>query len=268
MSDVVIFDHLAIGVESWEDAYPRFAVRLGGAWSHGGDTGEFAPYQLVYAHDMRLEFIAPGARPGGFMRRFIDRNGPSPHHLTFQVPSLVDALDRLRAIGIDTLGGRNETYWKEAFLHPKQAGMGTLIQLAEADKDLVGGFASPAPEGFPESAGKPLGISWVGLTVASLDTAGTLFADQLSGHVRHGGRGWFLVSWGTGHNLLVRERAETPGGAGLWLAHGLGVDHVMFGSPELTPGDLEDGSTQAVRMPYEPSTGVAVLQAWQDVDRQ
>lgn len=186
MSDVVIFDHLAIGVESWEDAYPRFAVHLGGSWSHGGDAGEFAPYQLIYAHDMRLEFISPGARPGGFMRRFIDRNGPGPHHLTFQVPSLVDALDRLRAIGIDTLGGRNETYWKEAFLHPKQAGMGTLIQLAESDKDLVGGFTSPAPEGFPESAGKPCAISWVGLTVASLDTARTLFADQLRGHVRQG----------------------------------------------------------------------------------
>jgi methylmalonyl-CoA/ethylmalonyl-CoA epimerase len=264
----VIFDHLAIGVESWRDAYPRFAVRLGGVWSHGGDVGQFAPCQLVYEHGMRLEFIAPGSRPDGFMRRFIDRNGPGPHHLTFKVPSLDDALGRLRAVGIDTLGGRSETYWKEAFLHPKQAGMGTLIQIAESDEGRLGEFTSPAPAGFPEHRAEPLGISWIGLTVASLDDARTLLTDHLGGRVAGEGAGWLLLTWGVGRNLLVRERDAAPGGPGLWMSPGLGVGHVLFGSPKLTPRDLEDRSVQAVRMPADPATGVTVLRARRDLVRR
>jgi methylmalonyl-CoA/ethylmalonyl-CoA epimerase len=261
MADEIVFDHLAIGIETWKDAYPRFITRLGGVWSHGGDAGEFAPYQLVYGHGMKLEFIAPGSLPDGFMRRFMARHGPRPHHLTFKVPALADVLGRLREIGIDTLGGRNEAYWKEAFLHPKQAGMGTLIQLAESDEEILNGFRPPAPAEVPPAGREPLDISWIGLTVASLDTARTLLADHLNGRTAREGSGWCLLSWGAGRNLLVRERDAAPGGAELWLTSGLGVGHILFGPPELVPGDLGGAGVQAVRMPDDPATGVAVLRA-------
>lgn len=268
MADAVVFDHLAVGVEAWEDAYSRFVVQLGGEWSHGGDVGEFAPCQLIYGHDMRLEFIAPGGEPDGFMRRFLDRNGPGPHHLTFKVPSLADTLHRLEAEGVGTLGGRQEEYWKEVFLHPKALGVGTLIQIVEAGEMLLsGGFRTPPPEGFPTADRKALEIAWIGLTVTSLDTSRMLFRDHLSGRVVAEGAGWHLLSWGVGHNLLVREEGDAaPGGAGLWRAPGIGVDHVLFGDPALTPADLEGARVQAVRMPDDPAIGVAVFQAWQDCD--
>ncbi|WP_055482175.1 VOC family protein [Sphaerimonospora mesophila] len=265
MAGSIFFDHLAVGVETWQDAYPRFAVELGGAWSHGGDAGGYAPYQLIYGHGMRLEFIAPTGGPGGFMRRFLDRNGPGPHHLTFKVPSLDDALDRLEAEGISTLGGRNEAYWREAFLHPKQAGMGTLIQLAESREwELGGGFSSPSPPDFPEPATEPLDIAWIGLTVASLDTATMLFVDHLAGSIAAKGPGWRLLSWGVGHNLLVRQEDAEPGGRPLWAAPGLGVGHVVFGPPELVPDDLSDGGVPAVPMPHHPPTSLTVLRVGPD----
>jgi hypothetical protein len=267
MAGAVVFDHLAVGVETWEYAYPRFAVELGGAWSHGGEAGEFAPCQLVYGHGMRLEFIAPAGGPGGFMRRFMDRSGPGPHHLTFKVPSLDDALDRLEGSGIRTLNGRDESYWREAFLHPKQAGMGTLIQLAESgEAQLNGGFRSPPPEGFPEPVREPLDISWIGLTVASLDAARMLFVDHLGGCMASKGGGWCLLSWDVGHNLLVRESDAAPGGPKLWTTPEPGVGHVLFGPPALVPDDLRDTGVQAVPMPHDPLTGVTVLRVRPDSD--
>src|SRR6202043_1758575 len=38
--------HLAIGTERWADGYPALVQGLGGRWSLGGDTGEYAPCQL------------------------------------------------------------------------------------------------------------------------------------------------------------------------------------------------------------------------------
>jgi methylmalonyl-CoA/ethylmalonyl-CoA epimerase len=75
MATSISLDHLAIGVEHWPDAYPRFVADLGGRWSHGGDAGGYAPCQLSYGDGMRLELIAPSSADG-FMRRFLERSGP------------------------------------------------------------------------------------------------------------------------------------------------------------------------------------------------
>ena len=134
----VYFDHLAVGVRSWPDGFRRFAAELGGQWSHGGDAGEFAPCQLMYPPGINVELIAPGSAADGFMHRFIDRAGPGPHHITFKVRSLDAALEEISALGIGVLDGHNRhPYWREAFLHPKQCGIGTLLQLVQSDDAQV-----------------------------------------------------------------------------------------------------------------------------------
>jgi methylmalonyl-CoA/ethylmalonyl-CoA epimerase len=72
-------DHVAIAVERWADAWPRYAVGLGGAWSSGGFNVGFGPAQLRFANGARLEVLQPWqpeANP--FLRRFLDASGPGP----------------------------------------------------------------------------------------------------------------------------------------------------------------------------------------------
>ncbi|WP_426246528.1 VOC family protein [Nocardioides sp. LHG3406-4] len=267
MSAAGMLDHLAIGVVDWSDGFDVYAAELGGAWSHGGDAGEFAPYQLVYRHGFRLEFIAPGSQQG-FMHRFIDRDGPGAHHITFKVPSLERALDEVAELGIEPLGGRTDVpFWQEAFLHPKTSALGTLIQLAEVDDELLRSQIrdSPRPPGFPEEQRPQRTIAWVGLTTSDMAVARALLLDTLDGTVEAFGDDWMLASWGPGRRLLVRSGSATPGGAALWAdAPLLGVAHVVVEPSETTPDQLSSGSAPARRLPHDPRTRVPV---WMATDR-
>ena len=258
------FDHLAIGVERWRDGFPRFAGEFGGRWSHGGEAGEFAPCQLVYAHDMRIELIAPGASGAGFMRRFLDRSGPGAHHITFKVPSLEDTIWQLSERSFAVFGvSMDRPAWREAFVHPKESGLGTLLQVAESDERLIGTMTGrqPAPPGFPEVQGEPVEIAWIGLTVESAPAARELLTEVLHGEQVAGGRGWAGVRWGTGHTLVIRHGPAAPGDRALWPEDRLGVAHVLFGPAGLDPIALERGEARCVRRPDDPLTGVPVLAA-------
>ncbi len=210
----IMLDHLAIGTQAWADGYPVLVDTLGGRWLTGGDAGEFAPGQLAYRDGMHLEIISPGSAAGGFMRRFLDRGGPGPHHLTFTVPSLDATVAKLSALGVTTFGGRDTPTWRESFLHPKTAGVGTLIQLAESDHEELHRYRPPAPEGFPAVAPEPADIAWIGLSADSAAFAEALFGEVLGGDVAEAGAGWRLFSWGPQRRLLVRQPPARAGGAG------------------------------------------------------
>jgi catechol 2,3-dioxygenase-like lactoylglutathione lyase family enzyme len=260
----VYFDHLAVGVRNWPEGFRRFATELGGQWSHGGDAGQFAPCQLVYPPGINIELIAPGSAADGFMHRFIDRAGPGPHHITFKVQSLDAALEQIAALGIGVLDGANRhPYWREAFLHPKQCGIGTLLQLVQSDDAVVLGLArTPPPDSFPAElgpAGKPArGVTWVGLTVESVDRARELFTGALHGTVAEDGHGWLRVTWGPGRDLLIRSADAVPGGTSLWAGRDPGVAHVVFGGDQLTVRQLASGAVLLEPMPFDEATAVPV----------
>jgi hypothetical protein len=259
----VSFDHLAVGVRSWPEGFQRFARELGGQWSHGGDAGEFAPCQLTYPSGIKIELIAPGHEPSGFMHRFMARSGPGPHHLTFKVGSLPATVNALSGLGIGVLDGRTEhPFWREAFLHPRQCGIGTLLQVAEADENLIPGRGMPPPAGFPADRELARSVTWVGLTAESVERACDLFAGVLEGEVTEEGSGWVRISWGPGHDLLVRgstrPAAAVPGHAALWPGPGLGVAHVVFGPADMTVKQLESGDAVVRPMPFDPATTVPV----------
>jgi hypothetical protein len=140
-------DHLALGVRQWSDGYERFIMELGGRWVRGGPAGDVAPYQLGFGDCMQLEFVAPLA-PGGAMERFLERRGPAPHHITFKVASLEAGIAEFRRFGFETFGGRPDLpMWREAFVHPKHTGLGTLVQIVEADDEFIVRESTAAPGG-------------------------------------------------------------------------------------------------------------------------
>src|SRR6266498_780258 len=96
----IVFDHVAIATERWSDAWPRLAGDLGGRWASGGYALGYAPMQLRYANGMKIELLEPhDVERNDFLRRFLDRHGPGPHHFTFKVPDISVMLDTLDANG-------------------------------------------------------------------------------------------------------------------------------------------------------------------------
>ncbi|GAB2829004.1 hypothetical protein GCM10022221_29330 [Actinocorallia aurea] len=255
-----LLDHLAIGVRRWSDAYARFATELGGRWDHGGEAAEYAPFQLGYGTGMRLEFIAP-AEERGFMDRFLARRGPAPHHLTFKVPSMDETAEELVRLKFPTFGGHPDLPGRrEAFVHPKDAALGTLVQIIETDDSLLETHGiTDAPADFPVAAPPARAVSLIGLTAADLDRAHDLLGRALLGDVVEDGEGWFFVTWGRGRALLVRDASAAPCAPALWRdASAEGVAFALFGPDDLTASALAAREGDLARLPADPGTALPV----------
>ncbi|ROO85504.1 glyoxalase/bleomycin resistance protein/dioxygenase superfamily protein [Actinocorallia herbida] len=255
-----LLDHLAIGVRRWSDAYARFATHLGGRFHHAGEAPEYAPCQLEFGTGMRLEFIAPSEQ-SGFMDRFLSRRGPAPHHLTFKVPSMDETAKEFARLKFPSFGGHPDLPGRrETFVHPKDAAIGTLVQVIESDDSLLETHAlTVAPADFPSPAAESRTVSLVGLTAADLGRAHDLLGRALLGDVTEDGDGWFFVTWGRGRALLVREAAATPCAPELWRdAPATGVGFALFGPEDLTASALTAREGELTRLPADSGTGLPV----------
>jgi len=259
-----LYDHVAIAVERWEDAWPRLGVALGGRWvSHGFGPG-FAPAQIEFADGMRVELIQPNdVAVNDFLRRFLDRNGPGPHHLTYKVPDLVGALREVEDAGLRPVGvDLSDPFWKEAFLHPRDAALGVVVQLAESAGE---GWHTDPPEGIVPATVPPAGFVRVCHAVADLDHARGVFEGLLGGEEVAGGGDegirWVELTWpGSGRVRLI----SPEGGRGPladWIGDRPGrVHHLAFacGTPERIEGAvaLADGTWE---LPPDPATGTRIV---------
>ena len=230
-----VLDHVAVAVERWAEAWPRYVSGLGGNWASGGFNVGFAPAQLAFANGARLEVLQPWqTEANDFLRRFLDSSGPGPHHLTFKVPDIEAALQAVQAAGLTPVSvDLSEDDWKEAFLHPRQA-TGTVVQLAQA----AGTWESVPPEGFPKSSAAPADLAHVTHVVADWDSAVALFVGLLGGTIQSEQRaspsGWrtATVSWAGPLRLrLVAAGSNGPADSSLrsWLGGRNGrVHHLAF----------------------------------------
>lgn len=232
MPTAVALDHVAVAVERWADAWPRYRRDLRGAWVAGGGIGEFEACQLAFG-GLKVEFLAPVGP--GFVRRFLDANGPGPHHLTFKVLDIEAALADAEAAGYPAVGvDLTDPMWKEAFLHPKAA-HGVVVQLAQAS----GEWEAAPPADLPEPApGRPALLLRVALAVADPVAAGVLFAGVLRGDEVGDGPGWRDVAWSGGGTVRLLDAAASPALAA-WVGDRPGrVHHLAFAvdDPAAVPG--------------------------------
>lgn len=242
MIDGVVLDHVAIAVEQRADAWPRFLEDLGGTWySHGPGVG-FAFCQLAYANGMRVEILKPDG-DNGFLRRFLDGNGPGPHHLTFKVADIEGAIAAADAAGYPPVSvNLADPEWKEAFLHPKAA-HGVVVQLAQEAPSPTGDWRTAPPEGLPASTRAPASLVHIAHAVASLGDGLHLFEQLLGGrHVAEGSDDsarWVDLSWpGPGRVRLLEPTAPT-GSVAAWLDGRRGrVHHLEFACPD--PDSIAD----------------------------
>jgi methylmalonyl-CoA/ethylmalonyl-CoA epimerase len=232
----VVLDHVALASHRQKDAWPRYVGDLAGRWLGGGKMIGFASAQAEYANGMKVELLEPhDVERNDFLQRFLDSNGPGPHHLTFKVKDIVAALEQTEAAGFTPVGvDLRDPHWKEAFLHPKAA-CGVVVQLAQA----AGHWVGPKRRGMPEPrTAEPASLDHVAHAVASLDDGRRLFADLLGGSAVADGPDWIELAWpGGGHvRLLERDLDGLPGK----------VSHLQFTceSPEDVPDAVagDDGT--------------------------
>ncbi len=229
------FDHVAVAGESRAALEVRYRDQLGGRPLAGGPSAGFVWAQLAFANGAVVEMLEPErVEENDFLRRFLDRNGPGPHHMTFTVPSFDVALAEAAAAGYPPVAvDDSDPDWKEAFLHPKDA-PGVVVQLAESHEH----HERPLPAG----AGPAARFLHVAHAVHSLDEGLRLFERLLGGARSAEGTGpagrWVELRWpGPGRLRLVEPTG--PGPLRDWLAGRTGsVHHLAFvvDDPTALPG--------------------------------
>ena len=261
MIEQIDLDHVAVAAERMADLWPRYAGDLAGVWQGGGPNPGFLSAQVGYANGMRLEALEP-YRPedNDFLRRFLDRNGPGPHHLTFKVGDIEAAIAEATAAGVPPVSvNLSDPGWQEAFLHPKAA-HGIVVQLAQSsgEGDWGEGLANPLP---PPRTSTPATLDRVVHAVADLSSASRLFTDLLGGRVIDDDTDqsgtWVDLAWpGPGRVRLVQ-----PPAGDAWLGDRPGrLRHLAFtcDDPGAVPGAVARGDG-TFEVPPEANLGTPLL---------
>ena len=229
-----VLDHIAIASEHAIDNFVRYRGDLGGEWVAGMYDPGFYWGQLRFANGMTIEMLEPAnLEQDDFLRRFLDRNGPGPHHVTFKVPDIHAAIAAATDAGYPPVRVNTDNeFWKEAFLHPKQS-HGIVVQLAQAaPHEHVAQFDVP-----PSKITGPASLVRIVHLVADLDTALGLFERTLGGTRGQATDESVDLAWpGAASLCLVRPRqAELIE----WMGARPGRVHhleLTLGQPSAVPG--------------------------------
>lgn len=222
------FDHVAVAAGSGAVLDARYRGELGGRPLAGGKPPGFIWNQVEFANGAVVEMLEPDrVEENDFLQRFLDRQGPGPHHLTFKVPDFGVALDAAAAAGYPPVSiDDSDPDWKEAFLHPKDA-PGVVVQLAESHEHHESPVSDPS--------GPAAAFNHVAHGVRTLDEGLRLFEGLLGGARTASGdrpHRWVELGWdGPGRVRLVEPAG--PGGLDEWIGERVGrVHHLAFSVAE------------------------------------
>jgi methylmalonyl-CoA/ethylmalonyl-CoA epimerase len=241
-------DHVALAAIDTAPALRFLTGALGGTVIFGGQSIGFRPMQVwLGTHDgdgMPVELLEPWeVERNDFLARFVAKHGAGPHHLTFKVGSLEDALDRMRAVGLTPVNvDVSDPEWKEAFLLPKEV-HGTVVQLAESHghpegrAELLAHVATNGPNMHPRwwtdpapAEGAPAQLRRVVLRTPVLADAVAFFSDALEGEVERESAERVELVWPRGARVALELQAEAPPGVDRLEVEGLGAEHTVIGT--------------------------------------
>jgi catechol 2,3-dioxygenase-like lactoylglutathione lyase family enzyme len=237
--DQYALDHVALAAADTSGALRFLTGALGGTVIFGGTSVGFRPMQVWVGDDagdgMSVELLEPWAtEQNDFLARFVNRHGAGPHHLTFKVPDLLAAIDRLRGAGFGPVNiDVSDPEWKEAFLLPREA-HGTVVQLAQTVRDfgtradLLAHVREEGPNMHPRwwvdaepPAGPPAKLRRVVLRTPSLSSALALFGGLLQGTVTDESDGRADLEWPGNARLRLEVQSDAPPGVDRLEVEGL-----------------------------------------------
>jgi methylmalonyl-CoA/ethylmalonyl-CoA epimerase len=225
-----------LGVPNMAEAASFLAGTLGGKPFEGGPGIGYRGGQWEFAAGERLEVIEPVGPPEGFLHRFLERQGPGVHHVTFKVPDLGTACEWARGRGYELVGYSDwNPGWKEAFLHPKQA-QGIVVQLAESHPELDSAWGRDWDfPTVPSNPPAPVRIVALHLVARSEQAARRQWQETLTGSCRQEGDRLVFHWPDSPLAIAVRIDAQEPEGprwievAGRPARAGLGSSHPALG---------------------------------------
>jgi methylmalonyl-CoA/ethylmalonyl-CoA epimerase len=247
VTDRYDLDHVALAAPDTAAALRFLTGELGGTILFGGQGPGFRPMQVwLGSRDgdgMPIELLEPWAvEQNDFLARFLARHGAGPHHLTFKVPSLDDALVRVRGAGFHPVNvDVSDPEWKEAFLMPREA-HGTVVQLAESHghpetrKELLDHVAEHGPNEHPrwwvdpEPASGHGTLRRVVLRTPSLVSAIGFFAGILQGDVDHETDTYAELVWPRGARIGLEQHDDAPPGVDRLEVAGLPAERTLLGT--------------------------------------
>jgi methylmalonyl-CoA/ethylmalonyl-CoA epimerase len=248
-----VLDHIAVAAEHTIDNFVRYRGDLGGAWVAGMYDSGFYWGQLQYANGMTIELLEPAdISQDDFLRRFLDRSGPGPHHVTFKVADIEAAIEAVTAGGYPPVRVNTANpSWKEAFLHPKQS-HGIVVQLARSiEFDHTQQLEVPPPK-----IARPASLERIVHLVADLDAAANLFEHILGGVRGRATADSVDLAWPGGGRICLVEPADPE--LIEWLGARPGrVHHLEFAldDPAAVPGAIAIGD-DAWEIPPDQNLGV------------
>lgn len=225
-------DHVALATRDAVPAVHLFAGAFGGTILFGGQGPGFRPMQILLGDEhegMRVELLEPwDVERNDFLDRFLGRHGDGPHHLTFKVDRLDDALAACADVGLTPVNiDRSDPTWLEAFLMPRDA-HGTVVQFAETTQSfpsravMLDHVRRNGPETHPQwwpDPNPPEGpvrhtiLDRVVLSTPVPDEATAFFTGLLGGEVERTDGGEVDLVWPGGGR--IRLEADTDGPAGV-----------------------------------------------------
>jgi methylmalonyl-CoA/ethylmalonyl-CoA epimerase len=241
-------DHVALAAADTAPALRFLTGALGGTVIFGGQSIGFRPMQVwVGTRDgdgMPVELLEPWAvERNDFLARFVARHGAGPHHMTFKVKRLDDAIERVRAAGLTPVNiDVSDPEWKEAFLMPKEA-HGTVVQLAESHghpesrAELLDHVAANGPNMHPRwwndptpPEGPPARLRRVVLRTPVLADAVAFFAGILEGTVERATDERVDLVWPRGARVGLEYRPDAAPGVDRLEVEGLAAEQTVIGT--------------------------------------
>ena len=241
-------DHVALAALDTAPALRFLTGALGGTVIFGGQSIGFRPMQVWVGtrngDGMPVELLEPWeVERNDFLARFVARHGSGPHHMTFKVKSLDDALERVRTAGWTPVNiDVSDPEWKEAFLMPKEA-HGTVVQLAESHghpdgrAEMLDHVATNGPNMHPRwwtdpapLAGAPARLRRVVLRTPVLADAVAFFGQMLEGVVERESAERVDLVWPRGARIGLEHRPDVAPGVDRLEVEGLDAERAVIGT--------------------------------------
>lgn len=220
-------DHVAIALHDVTEPLRVLAGEFGATILYGGQTVGFRPVSVFLGDGrkgMQVELLEPWeVESNDFLARFLAKHGDGPHHLTFKVKDLASEIERVRRAGYEPVGINLENeWWKEAFIHPKQA-HGTVVQIAQSSWEMPpGGFEelvkmrrAEGPDAgqrwwpdTPNSAQRDVALKRVVMSTPSIAETSEFFGGLLFGRMEAAGEGWTDFVWPSGGRIRLEQRND------------------------------------------------------------
>jgi len=247
VTDRYDLDHVALAASDTSDALRFLTGELGGTILFGGQAIGFRPMQVWLGSNegdgMPVELLEPWeTEKNDFLKRFVARHTAGPHHMTFKVPDLAEAIARIRGAGFHPVNiDVSDPQWKEAFLMPREA-HGTVVQLAESHghpetrKELLDYVAEHGPNPQPRwwvDPEPPTGhgtLRRVVLRTPSLTSALSFFAGVLQGDVEHETETTADLVWPRGARIRLETNTDAAPGIDRLEVIGLAAERTIIGT--------------------------------------